>query len=53
MAAGSPPRWQIDDVLDRTDLAELLDELAQPPSGPARAGAGTARPPTTTTTTRR
>jgi DNA primase len=24
------PRWQIDDVLDRTDLAHLLDELARP-----------------------
>ncbi len=27
---GRGPRWQIDDVLDRTDLAALLDEIAQP-----------------------
>jgi DNA primase len=32
------PRWQIDDVLERTDLAHLLDELARP-SGHAT-GAG-------------
>ena len=33
------PRWAIDDVLDRTDLASLLDELAQPVrphAGPGR-----------------
>lgn len=31
-------RWRIDDVLDRTDLAVLLDELAQPTGrmGPSR-----------------
>ncbi len=30
MATERPPRWQIDEVLDRTDLAALLDELARP-----------------------
>ena len=25
---GSPGRWRIDDVLERTDLGRLLDELA-------------------------
>jgi DNA primase len=32
------PRWDIGDVLDRTDLASLLDELAQPAErhGPGR-----------------
>ena len=31
-------RWEIDDVLDRTDLAALLDELTQPAGrlGPGR-----------------
>lgn len=29
-AARSGVRWQIVDVLDRTDLARLLDELAEP-----------------------
>ena len=44
-------RWPIDEILARTDLAALLDELAQPAQrGPAR---GTARSPTTTTTTPR
>lgn len=34
----APPRWQIADVLDRTDLAALLDELTVPSTrlGPGR-----------------
>ena len=48
------PRWRIDDVLARTRLDEVLDELAG--AGRARSGravAGIARPPTTTTIGRR
>ncbi len=30
MTGGQQPRWRIDDVLARTDLAELLDQLAEP-----------------------
>jgi DNA primase len=40
MAAGDRhrPRWEIADVLDRTDLAHLLDELAYPAGRVAGAG---------------
>ena len=37
MAAGSPPRWRIDDVLARTRLDEVLDQLA---GAAERAGPG-------------
>ncbi len=50
MAADPDRRWTIDDVLDRTDLAALLDEHAHPPAPPGPAGAGTAPSRTTTTT---
>lgn len=30
MGSDSAPRWRIDDVLARTDLASLLDDIAQP-----------------------
>lgn len=30
IASGRGARWRIEDVLDRTDLAALLDEIAQP-----------------------
>ena len=33
---GSPGRWRIDDVLERTDLGRLLDELAEPADGALR-----------------
>ena len=50
----SASHWPIDDVLDRTDLAALLDELTQPAGrASGRAASGTARCPTTTTTTPR
>lgn len=32
MTADQRPRWRIEDVLDRTDLGQLLDELAVPSS---------------------
>jgi DNA primase len=32
----SPGRWRIDDVLERTDLGRLLDELAEPAEGALR-----------------
>ena len=44
-------RWRIDDVLARTRLDDLLDELDRArPNASARAAGGTARHPTTTTT---
>jgi hypothetical protein len=33
---GSLGRWWIDDVLERTDLGRLLDELAEPAEGASR-----------------
>ena len=33
---GSPGRGRIDDVLERTDLGRLLDELAEPAEGALR-----------------
>ena len=54
MAAEPRPRWRIDDVLARTRLDEVLDELAGAAERVRRAaGAGTARPPTMTTIGRR
>ena len=34
--AVDPNRWTIEDVLARTDLARLLDEVAQPAGSSAR-----------------
>jgi hypothetical protein len=35
-SASLPGRWRIDDVLDRTELDRLLDELAEPAAGALR-----------------
>ena len=42
------PRWDIGDVLDRTDLSVLLDELTQPAERHGPADVGIAPHPTTT-----